>query len=418
MSRRVRARTYMNIGNDSTPPHMQYTEKKPLFSEKEIIFRGSGCAKVWKISSRAQVIIFASLLLVALWCFYSYYLYNKSGHIISYKEQELDATRDAYVELMTDFVALHKNIGAMISSIDDGKNKNNKKFDQYKRQAQLVEDKIKQITDEKDWLSSETLSERASLSEALLQRDIIASERDALKKQIDELEETIKDIKKAEMEVLERIDSVADKEMSKIKSAINSINQTLKSKGLYFNALANSKRKNNSGGPYVPDRQNLVKDKKLDDKISAIFKNYDDLDYYKEVVQYIPIGKPVWSYWVTSQFGSRSDPFNGKRARHKGMDLASRTGNKIKVKAKGKVTRAEFAGGYGNLVVVDHGNGFQTKYAHMHKIYVKKGQYVEYDDTLGEVGSTGRSTGPHLHYEVLYMGKNVDPMPFLKAKIS
>ena len=408
----------MNIGNNSTPPHMQYTEKKSLFSEKEIIFRGSGCAKVWKISSRAQVILFAFLLLIALWCFYSYYLYNKSGHIISYKEQELDATRDAYVELMTDFVALHKNIGAMISSIDDGKNKNNKKFDQYKRQAQLVEDKIKQITDEKDWLNSETLSERASLSEALLQRDIAASERDALKKQIDELEETIKDIKKAEMEVLERIDGVADKEMSKIKSAINSINQALKSKGLYFNALANSKRKNSSGGPYVPDRQNMANDKKLDDKISAIFKNYDDLEYYKEVVQYIPMGKPVWSYWVTSQYGSRSDPFNGKRARHKGMDLASRTGNKIKVKAKGKVTRAEFAGGYGNLVVVDHGNGFQTKYAHMHKIYVKKGQYVEYDDTLGEVGSTGRSTGPHLHYEVLYMGKNVDPMPFLKAKIS
>ena len=418
MSRCARAGTWMNIGNDSIPPHMQYTEKKPLFSEKEIIFRGSGCAKVWKISSRAQVIVFMALLLISSWCFYSYYLYNKSGHIISYKERELDETRDAYVELMTDFVTLHKNIGAMISSIGEGKGKDNKKFDQYKRQAQMVEDKIKQITDEKDWLSSETISERASLSEALLQRDIIASERDALKKQINELEETIKDIKKAEMEVLERIDGVADKEISKIKSSINSINQALKSKGLYFNALANSKRKNNSGGPYIPDRRNLVKDKKIDDKISAIFKNYDDLEYYKEVVQYIPMGKPVWSYWVTSQYGTRSDPFNGKRARHKGMDLASRTGNKIKVKAKGKVTRAEFAGGYGNLVVVDHGNGFQTKYAHMHKIYVKKGQYVEYDDTLGEVGSTGRSTGPHLHYEVLYMGKNVDPMPFLKAKIS
>lgn len=116
----------------------------------------------------------------------------------------------------------------------------------------------------------------------------------------------------------------------------------------------------------------MVKDKELDDKISKIFESYDDLEYYKEVVQYIPIGKPVWSYWVTSQYGSRSDPFNGKRARHKGMDLASRTGNKIKVKAKGKVTRAEYAGGYGNLVVVDHGNGFQTKYAHMNKIYVKK----------------------------------------------
>ena len=86
--------------------------------------------------------------------------------------------------------------------------------------------------------------------------------------------------------------------------------------------------------------------------------------------------------------------------------------------AKGKVTRAEYAGGYGNLVVVDHGNGFVTKYGHMNKIYVKKGQYVDVEDVLGEVGSTGRSTGPHLHYEVLFQGRNVDPMPFVKAKIS
>ena len=68
-------------------------------------------------------------------------------------------------------------------------------------------------------------------------------------------------------------------------------------------------------------------------------------------------------------------------------------------------------------VVVDHGNGFQTKYAHLNKIYVKKGEHLEIDDTIGEVGTTGRSTGPHLHYEIIYMGANVDPMPFLKAKI-
>ena len=70
------------------------------------------------------------------------------------------------------------------------------------------------------------------------------------------------------------------------------------------------------------------------------------------------------------------------------------------------------------MVVVDHGNGFVTKYAHMHKIYVKKGEYVDVGNVLGEVGNTGRSTGPHLHYEVLFQGKNVDPMPFIKAKIS
>ena len=84
---------------------------------------------------------------------------------------------------------------------------------------------------------------------------------------------------------------------------------------------------------------------------------------------------------------------------------------------RGRAIRAEYAGAYGNLVVVDHGNGFQTKYAHLNKIYVKKGDRLEINDTVGEVGSTGRSTGPHLHYEVLYKGVNVDPLPFLKAKI-
>lgn len=411
----------MNIINKkskSAVKHLKYAEKKPLFSEKEIIFRSSGRAKVWHISSRTQVVFLSLILLVGIWSFYSYHLYNQSGSIISYKDRELDETRDAYVELMTDFVTLHKNIGSMISSIDKGNVKGNKEYDSYKRQALVVEDKIKQITDEKEWLNSDTITEKTSLSEALLQRDIASSERDALKKQMLSMEDTIKEIKDAEMEVLERVEKIAGSEMSKIKSAVNSVNAALKSKGLYFNALANNKKKNNSGGPYVPDRRTLLKDKKMDDKISQIFEHMEDLEYYKEVVQYIPLGKPVWSYWVTSHYGSRSDPFNGKRARHKGMDLSSRTGNKIKIKAKGKVIVSEFHKGYGNLVVVDHGNGFQTKYAHLNKIYVKKGDYLEYDDTLGEVGTTGRSTGPHLHYEVLYMGKNVDPMPFLKAKIS
>ena len=73
--------------------------------------------------------------------------------------------------------------------------------------------------------------------------------------------------------------------------------------------------------------------------------------------------------------------------------------------------------GYGNYVAIDHGNGFETRYAHLHKIYVKKGDYLKLDDIIGEVGNTGRSTGPHLHYEILYKGQPVDPLPFMQAKI-
>ena len=85
--------------------------------------------------------------------------------------------------------------------------------------------------------------------------------------------------------------------------------------------------------------------------------------------------------------------------------------------AKGKVVRSEWNGGYGNYVEIDHGNGFKTKYAHLNKAYVKKGQYVEQGESIGEVGSSGRSTGPHLHYEVLFNGTPVDPMTFIKAQI-
>jgi len=87
--------------------------------------------------------------------------------------------------------------------------------------------------------------------------------------------------------------------------------------------------------------------------------------------------------------------------------------------AKGRVIETKLSNkGYGNEVIVDHGNGFKTRYAHMHKIYVKKGDYLKINDTIGEVGSTGRSTGPHLHYEVIYRGQVVDPMPFIQAKLS
>ena len=90
-------------------------------------------------------------------------------------------------------------------------------------------------------------------------------------------------------------------------------------------------------------------------------------------------------------------------------------GNIIKVMADGKVVKNEWVNGYGNFIEIDHGNGFKTKYAHLNKSYVTRGQTVKQGEKIAEVGSTGRSTGPHLHYEVLYNGVNVDPMAFITA---
>ncbi len=395
-------------------PH--YAERKPFFSEKEIIFRNAGKAMVFKFSSRLQVFILAAFCLIAGWSGYSYYMYNKSGRIILNKDQELVETRDAYVDLMSDFVAIQKNIDEVLTSMNDDKSK---EIDRYKRQAMVVEDKIKQITAEKSWADDKKINDKVNINEVILQRDLAAAERDALKEQLKELETAVQNIKKAEIEVFNKVEAIASKEIGKIKSAFTKVNSSLRQQGLYFNPLANSKKRQAQGGTFVSDSALELQDEKIIQKISSIYKAVDDLEYYREVSQYVPIGKPVWSYWVSSKFGTRSDPFNKRAATHKGIDLASRQGNKIKVMAKGKVVKTQHSNkGYGNLVVVDHGNGFMTKYAHLHKIYVKNGEHLEINDAVGEVGNTGRSTGPHLHYEILYRGRPVDPMPFMQAKIS
>ena len=391
-------------------PH--YTNKTSWFTEKEIIFRSSGSARVIKLSSKFQILALLFLLLAAIFGARAYHVYNKSDRIIYKKDMELVRTKDAYDELMGDFMAIQRNIDEVLSS------SKNKEIETYKKKALIVEDKIKQLSTEKGW-DDKKINEKIDLNEAMLQRDLAAAERDSLREQLSEMEEAVKNIKKAEMDVFNKVEAIASSEVNKIKSAFSKINGALKNQGLYFNPLANSKKRESKGGTFEKDSFIELKDKAIIDKISKIYKAVEDVEYYREVAKGLPFGKPVWSYWVSSKFGARNDPFNKKVTGHKGIDLASRTGNKIRIMAKGRVTKVEHSNrGYGNLVVVDHGNGFSTKYAHLSKIYVKEGENLATNAAVGEVGSTGRSTGPHLHYEVLYQGHPVDPMPFIQASLS
>ena len=397
---------------EALPAKPHYTESKPLFSTKEIIIRGERRAMVFKISSKLQVFFLLVILGFCIWGGYSSHMYHRSGNIISKKEQQLDQTRVAYENLMTEFAALNKSMESLMKSLEK---EDNKKQDAYKKQAEMIEKRIAKITQEHEWLSADAVAERASLYEAQLQRDIVASERDELKQQLSEMGEGVKERRYIHVDVLNKVKSVSSKEVDKMKKALNEVNKALKEKGLYFNTLSNKRR--DAGGPYIPDNQTLKNDKELNKEVMSIYENLEDIDYYAQVIKATPIGKPVWSYWVTSKFGTRLDPFKKTKAVHKGIDLASMSGNKIRSQATGRVTRAEFVKGYGNMVEVDHENGFKTKYAHMKSMNVQKGDTVEKGDIIGEVGSTGRSTGPHLHYEILYRGVPVDPMPFMQAKL-
>ncbi len=122
---------------------------------------------------------------------------------------------------------------------------------------------------------------------------------------------------------------------------------------------------------------------------------------------------PVATYsYISSRFGERIHPITGELKNHNGMDIAANSGTAVYAADGGKVVLAEWYGGYGNCIMIEHGNGYKTLYGHLSYIGVKNGQYVNQGDTIGQVGSTGNSTGPHLHFEVYSNGSRIDPEQF------
>jgi murein DD-endopeptidase MepM/ murein hydrolase activator NlpD len=136
----------------------------------------------------------------------------------------------------------------------------------------------------------------------------------------------------------------------------------------------------------------------------------------KDVYISTPKGYPVSDYRLTSPYGRRSDPVDGTIKFHSGVDLACDTGTPIQATADGIVSHSGWTAGSGNVVVLEHGLGFSTIYAHNKNNVVKVGQQVHRGDVVGYVGTTGRTTGPHVHYEVLKNGKNVNPTPYLTGE--
>jgi len=166
------------------------------------------------------------------------------------------------------------------------------------------------------------------------------------------------------------------------------------------------------GGPYEPVETAHA----ADPNFKALFASWKKLEQLEQGTVAIPSTEPVHGTNFTSGFGVRSDPFKGRAAMHPGIDLAGPYGTPIYATADGTVGRAEWNnGGYGNLVEIDHGHGIQTRYGHLSRSIVHAGERVKRGQLIAYMGSTGRSTGSHLHYEVRLDGKAVNPIPFLQS---
>lgn len=208
-------------------------------------------------------------------------------------------------------------------------------------------------------------------------------------------------IKKVEIlhTAIDKVDtSAVRKKFSNIDKELSTINGYLKARGI------KPTFKGPEGGE--PDDGIISTD-----EISDFYAKYLNKIAYN--IAYIPLGMPYHGR-ITSTFGHRENPFGGENIEvHKGLDIAAPYGSPVKAMAKGTVEFAGVRGGFGNCIMLKHGNGFETLYGHLSKILVKVGQEVNIGEQIGRVGSTGRSTGPHLHYEIHRYGEKINPQSFL-----
>lgn len=192
---------------------------------------------------------------------------------------------------------------------------------------------------------------------------------------------------------------------AKLKNKLQGIEDTL----LEMQEVLNKKgiRKELSiGGEFIPP-----------EKLTLSYVDYmkKDIDYLFNTVKSIPVGTPLKGK-INSNFGYRKDPFKSRSGFHSGLDIDANYGQHVVATANGVVTKASWHTNYGKTVIVKHKDNYETLYGHLSKLKVKEGQEVKVGDVIGKAGSTGRSTGTHLHYEVIKDGKRVNPKNFLSLK--
>jgi murein DD-endopeptidase MepM/ murein hydrolase activator NlpD len=228
----------------------------------------------------------------------------------------------------------------------------------------------------------------------------------ALRQNFSSLEEELHSVQLANNTLQKDVVRLGQEKKTLLEEAVDKLNE----KNQIMESILNTvgfevkvdESQQNTGGPFTQ-----ITDQTPDD---LIFK----AERYLEMIQYVPLGAPVPGV-ITSKFGRRRDPINSRPAYHNGVDIRGRMGTDVKATADGKVYEVGYdKGGTGRFVIIDHKNGFRTTFGHLKKILVKRKQEVHRGQVIGLLGSSGRSTGPHVHYEVHRNKKLVDPMKYMK----
>lgn len=216
--------------------------------------------------------------------------------------------------------------------------------------------------------------------------------------------------------------SVVDR-LQKIEKALSKTGLVLKGvdKKREISTRTSQESSKNMGGPFgdISEIDKILIKKNSQKHVSrhnfSFESNFEYLIKLEKLISVMPLARPMRGYFLSSGFGIRKDPITGRRHAHHGLDFVGAKNEKIISPSSGKVILANWFSDYGNAIVIDHGNGFTTRYGHLSALNVREGQNVKKGQVIARQGSTGRSTGPHLHYEIRYKNKPLDPKNFIGA---
>ena len=357
-----------------------------------------------------------------VWATWSTYVFLYHRPMLQSRTTQLEQLRTKYARHMIDlqqYLGKYNELTKNINVIDDKLNKDKKLTD--KQKEDLINSRLK-TWGELDFLKmritemftdSDYAPEYTKMSDLAIEFELTRAENAEIKKRNLEVLETASKVLDIDNKIIDTVSKLASDKIAELRGELRHVNGTFAALGLGEGTLvANANKYSNPlvGAVFNP----LDLGKAADEKYQKLAKNitlWNGLNKLKEI---LPLGAPIAKTRITSKFGMRKDPFTGTQKFHRGIDFAGKIGTELMAVAPGRVISAGERVGYGTTVEIDHGLGFTTLYAHLSKITVSRGDWVRPGTIVGLGGSSGRSTGPHLHYEIRYKGNPFNPEKFVK----
>lgn len=409
-----------------------------IFKERVFISNKNGKFVYYKFSPVLQSVLVLGIIFLTYWLIFTTKIYLLNADLLKHKNLQVEEARNKFNKVVADVKAYkdtinminkkmevsHKNILTLLEK--DEKLSKLEKDNLIKERMLLstelnfVNNSLNDLTKNIKWANVDVKNDFYKNTKNELERNVVLNENIHLKNKNNLLEKSLSDMKQLQDNLVDKITILAEDSIKDIEKTLSKVDIILSQVQLKNrNALVKKVEREKGeglGGKYIPLKNIELSDIELNQKFKNANLKVNLWEGLSKVKSMLPLGAPVKKMRITSPFGLRTDPFLKTPAMHSGIDFGGKEGTPLYVTAPGKVIQAGKRGDYGLCVEVDHGLGFSTLYSHLSKITVEKGDIIEEGTKVGLAGSTGRSTGPHLHYEVRHQSRALNPYAFVKVE--